>query len=332
MTSRTNFNSMVSGRLVAIGLVLLCGASAADAGRRVIRFTNNTGQACDDLHIETAQGTTVVWDRTTPFDSERGGADTKKHNLYNATVANGASATVAMDCDEETFIINRWWWTSGGNAFADGARVDDIKGDNGSNRLSFLDGPATGDGLVLVSVGGARAVWNTSPGMSPEHSAVEFLAFLDRFDDGEFDSISSVLEQPITVLFVGNWLGDESTNLHCEVLQPDSSQRLDLDPVPAGLALEVAGRCPGQVIATAYNAFPFSQVAFYYSLRDGQSPLPGCRGVSLDLGSPTLAGVIDADMNGVAILQGNAPRPACGRVRLQAADLQRCETSNVERL
>ena len=75
------------------------------------------------------------------------------------------------------------------------------------------------------------------------------------------------------------------------------------------------------------------RVAFVYSTRTGSFRIPNnqpCAGTVLGLGgTPTLAGT--AVGNPAIFDANNAPANACGRVFLQAVDLDTCETSNVIR-
>jgi len=295
----------------------------------VIRFTNTTGVVVDDLHIETRQGCTIDFTGTTPFDSERGVDGGSTHNLYNGSVPIGAEAKVTINSGSKTIEISKWWWTSGGNALRDGDRVGDVKKDDGGAVLAFYGGPARGDGQVLVAIGDQKRVFQTMPEMLPEQTAVEFMKFLDMFIEDDFDLVHNELVSPTQVVALGNLLGDPAVEIAVELLQPDSQQVLDLRPIDQRLQLLIDGACPGPVQLIATGAPPTAPVAFIYGFSEGEAPVPNCFGLMVDLQNPVIIGVAPADPFGQAILPGNAPPIACGRVLLQAVDVSGCATSSV---
>ncbi|MBL1216632.1 MAG: hypothetical protein D8M59_03975 [Planctomycetes bacterium] len=96
-----------------------------------------------------------------------------------------------------------------------------------------------------------------------------------------------------------------------------------------GFSLAVTGDCPGVMTASATGATPNAWVGFGYGYRSGQTKVPGCPGLYLDIDRAKEGGRAKADANGDASIQGRVPAGACGRVIVQAADLEACETSNV---
>ncbi|MBL1216633.1 MAG: hypothetical protein D8M59_03980 [Planctomycetes bacterium] len=97
----------------------------------------------------------------------------------------------------------------------------------------------------------------------------------------------------------------------------------------SGLSLVVTGDCPGIMTLTVSGATPGAWVGFGYGSSQGQTTVPGCPGVFVDIQNAKKAGKARADANGEAVLQGRAPSSACGRIIVQAADLDACSTSNV---
>lgn len=81
---------------------------------------------------------------------------------------------------------------------------------------------------------------------------------------------------------------------------------------------------------SAYGAKPGVRlVHFLYSLREGQTNVPGCPGVVLFLQRPVLLGSDVADSNGVATINVFVPGAARGvTVVLQALELDLCNESN----
>lgn len=321
-------NLQRSALAFALGSTLLGLAPSADAARRVITFQNNSGQVADDLHIETKQGCSVEWASTTPFNSERGVNGGSKHNLYNGTVPVAGTATVALTSDSETIEVEKWWWTSGGNALRDGARIGDVRSDNGGAILAAYDGRANGDGAVLVTIGDMADVFVTTPGADSILTALLFAEFLDRFQQDEFDLIHSGVISPNETLALGNLLGDEATELHVELLERDSGLRLEVRSSSARLQLSVAGECPGFTELQVSGAFPGGQVAYVYGFAPGSTPAPVCHGLVIAIAQPVLAGVAPVDPFGGSFFGGEVPPAACGRALVQALDLLGCAASN----
>lgn len=223
-----------SSRLAALSVLLVVTAATQALGAtRTINFVNNTGQNVDDLHLNLANGSTVDFAQTTPFQNERGVDGGTNHNLYGANVAANGTATVRLTSGSNKIKLNSWWWTLGGTAFQDGARVGTVRGDNGGATLSFTGGHAAGDGAVLVSVDGMNRVFNTIPGADPLQSMVMFQSLLTEMVDGDFELIHSLLEPSAEgVTYFGNVLGDETRELRTEILAQDSFQPMTLTPVP----------------------------------------------------------------------------------------------------
>lgn len=102
-----------------------------------------------------------------------------------------------------------------------------------------------------------------------------------------------------------------------------------------GLALFVEGSCPGRISLRVERSTPHDRVAFAYAFGEGSFTIPSgpCAGIELGLdASVALAGVARADGDGVALLEGDVPAAACGRVFVQALDVATCDTSSVQAL
>lgn len=228
--------------MAIISCIAIESVELAQAGTRKIDFVNNTGQVVDDLHLELANGSTIDFSQTTPFENERGVDGGSSHNLYGANVAAGGTATIRMTSTSNQIKINKWWWTSGGTALRDGARVGDVRGDDGGATLSVHDGLSAGDGSVLVSINGMERIYNTIPGADPLTTLSTFYQFVSSLSDGDFPLIHATFEPSTTRLagplmiggvdFFGNILGDESLELRAEILTQDSLQPLQLTTIP----------------------------------------------------------------------------------------------------
>lgn len=193
------------------------------SSEREITFTNKTGETVDDLHIEFTNKNTE-WDSDKPhtFNSVRHDAGKNSHNFYGTSIPNDGSATMTFTLNNGDITINRWWWTRGGNAIADGARVGEIKADNFTNNLSFNGGPATGNGLIRVSCQGINAMFNYIPGAPPEQTAVMFLNFMQA--NYNYDGIKRVfLNQtgPRQICVESNRLGNPVEEIQIEIIAMD---------------------------------------------------------------------------------------------------------------
>ncbi len=101
-----------------------------------------------------------------------------------------------------------------------------------------------------------------------------------------------------------------------------------------GLTLTAQTSCPGAGPARLEaRGGSGGRVAFVYSTRQGSFRIPNnqpCAGTTLGLGgTPTVAGT--ATGNPAVLNANNVPGSACGRLFLQAIDLNTCTTSNVVR-
>jgi len=101
----------------------------------------------------------------------------------------------------------------------------------------------------------------------------------------------------------------------------------------APISLTAAGPCPGQMTLTARGNTPGGTVAFARAMGIGSQQIPNgnpCAGTLLGLNQTAmLVGTRTADGQGVAAISGNVPANACGRIFVQAIDVQTCLTSNV---
>lgn len=99
------------------------------------------------------------------------------------------------------------------------------------------------------------------------------------------------------------------------------------------LTLNKQGPCPGLMTLTVNGATPGGQVAIVWGLTAPFVIPPGkpCVGTALGVTplNPNAFAVGVANAQGTATFTGNVPAAACGRIEVQAIDLQTCRTSNV---
>ena len=86
-------------------------AALLAGNEKTFTFTNGTGQAVNDLHIEWSRGVTVKADA--PFGTTSG-STTSRTDHSDGNVANGATGTVTVDWDGTMPKVKQWWWTNNG--------------------------------------------------------------------------------------------------------------------------------------------------------------------------------------------------------------------------
>ncbi|MBL1217873.1 MAG: hypothetical protein D8M59_10305 [Planctomycetes bacterium] len=102
---------------------------------------------------------------------------------------------------------------------------------------------------------------------------------------------------------------------------------------PSVLRLVTADSCPGPMRFTVTGGTPARKIAFVYAAGLGSVQVPPgypCAGITLGLNATvSLAGVVEADGSGVAVLDAHIPSRVCGQVYVQAVDLETCQATNV---
>ncbi|MFG0328964.1 MAG: hypothetical protein ACF8PN_03605 [Phycisphaerales bacterium] len=104
----------------------------------------------------------------------------------------------------------------------------------------------------------------------------------------------------------------------------DAEDVLYLDP-------PVPGRAGAMNTFFATGAEPGDLVYFLYGMRAGESEVPECDEIFVNLDRPVIFGTAVADSEGEAIVQARVPASARGReVLLQVVDHEACRVSNVQ--
>lgn len=99
-----------------------------------------------------------------------------------------------------------------------------------------------------------------------------------------------------------------------------------------GFSLFIDGFCPGEITLTALGATDGGRVLFVYGTDpNGTRAMPPgqpCEGVEFGLGDATKIKNVPV-VNGRAVLTGNVQPGSCGRIYVQALDLETCTLSEV---
>lgn len=107
-----------------------------------------------------------------------------------------------------------------------------------------------------------------------------------------------------------------------------------IEPMAAGLTVDIVGACPGAVTVDITGATPGGNVALVYGTNAGSFTNPNnpCQGITIDLRPPFLPGAprtLRADANGNLSVPANLPSSVCNSLLLQVVDLATCEVSNL---
>ncbi|MAW61284.1 MAG: peptidase S8 [Planctomycetes bacterium] len=138
-----------------------------------------------------------------------------------------------------------------------------------------------------------------------------------------------IIENPIA----GNWtvevFADEiNQDTHTETAAMDADYALAIrgvTDVSSGLALRIAsGTCGGNMTFEVDGNTPGGLVVWTYGTPGSYThPGPVCPGVEFDIANPTIASIGTADS-----VTAFVPANACGRIRVQALDVDSCNVSN----
>jgi hypothetical protein len=97
----------------------------------------------------------------------------------------------------------------------------------------------------------------------------------------------------------------------------------------AGPTLSKTGTCPGPVSLTVTDATPRGPVALLYGFPGSYTRGGGsCAGLTIGISQPTLAGIFNANVNGIASISFNSPPGLCGRSVI-GIDLRSCTATNI---
>lgn len=93
--------------------------------------------------------------------------------------------------------------------------------------------------------------------------------------------------------------------------------------------LQITGLCPGILFAKTVRSNPGDRVAYAYGYALGSAEVPPCPGMTADLLNPVLIKVLKADENGETRIHTQVWLGICGKVFVQAFNLDLCAKSQV---
>jgi hypothetical protein len=235
-TTTLTRSSLIPALIGAVlGAVLWQGVACAGPidATRVIRFVNrDIAAGATDLDITFVQGATIP--KKGAFSNDSGADGAIHHVLTGGSVGLNGDTSITVDTTSNKVTMKEWHWTPNGPSHTE----KDLS-------LTFLDGPATGNGLFAIDINGASNLFATTAGSTAAQSAVAFDQFLSGLQDSSgLSLISAVLTGPTTVDFVGNILGDPALELGFTVLAQDTTQPIvveDLNAIPEPSTLILLG-------------------------------------------------------------------------------------------
>lgn len=219
---------------------------AALGNAKQFKFTNNTGQHANDLHIEFSRTVTFhpnandpgtpIQDPTGTFKNASGsGASTVNlaEGVSGTGVANGASVTITVDwpSGSEPNLRSARWTKS--NTLSPGRNDwlgNPLRFDRANN--TWVMNTATGNGQYIVMIDQVPYPFQTISGADGMITAMMFADFIRSLPFGD------VLAQiDNSVLFTGNSLSD-GPNVEFIVIQQDLTQPVMSELIPSPLPSE----------------------------------------------------------------------------------------------
>ena len=202
--------------------------------RRPVEFKNTFSppdSIATDLHVELEGALQRGVESSTPFTGRWDEVTVPPGRIWNfypgvagESVPPGDVAKIVF-IDHGKIIIKKWWWTTGGDHQSRGTQLGPVyTKEKNIELISFIDEPATGDGIFLASISGVSDTFHTTAGQSRAQTLEGFCSFLDGFVQDGDTLISHFPESDSSVIFVGNLLGDPADSLHAEILVQDSTQ------------------------------------------------------------------------------------------------------------
>lgn len=320
---------MVAGSTAVAIALFGSGASAVSAGERTFEFENKTGQDANDLHVWFRNGVTPQRDggKYGEFDNWNGTRGSSKHDFDGGTVEKDKTTKIRFTSGSRRIRLEKYRWTKDGRYIGNTVvpQATGVRFEPGS--------PAQGNGQILVTVDGHADIFQMQPGMDAIMAAEEFQRFIESFVriQDNFDLIEEERMDANELWLSSNLLGNPETEMQVELLQQDFGLPTQLIPGDQYQwpTLEIQGLCPGPVTLLAGPYLPGQDVAFAYGLQSGETMVPPCPGVFLELHAPQLIAIVPTDAFGMAVLPGDAPPVACGLVHVQAVNLAECDPTNV---
>jgi hypothetical protein len=146
-------------------------------------------------------------------------------------VANGSSLVMTFEFTGTKPELDKAWWTFTNSLTDLGTNAKPLKVvDAKINDWAMV--PATGDGVLAVTIDRTRSLFQTTPGDSGQVTAMKFAQFIDSLPFGDMMRLAGN-----QVTYNGLAYSDDLDNLVVDVLHQDSSQPVTISSVPEPTSL-----------------------------------------------------------------------------------------------
>ena len=203
------------------------------------KFTNKTGAKALDLHLKfnkpvtwtgdtPKQNPTETFKRATPANNPTVGL-AKGPGTEGTGVPKDKSVTIEFNYEGTKPKLKQAWWTFTNN------HVVPANSEQGAVPLRVVDElknewamtPATGDGLVAVTIDRFQSIFRPTPGDDGAESAARFAQFISAMPYGDVLDFTGG-----QVIYTGRSYSDDMNNVIVDVLRQDSTQPVDVAQVP----------------------------------------------------------------------------------------------------
>lgn len=235
-------------RPIAAALMLVAAAAGPALGDQdQWKFTNTTGTDAQDLHLKWKKGV-PTWPggaptqdpaNTFPGASGSGTANTNFRKAFTGTgVANNGSVVMTFEFTGTKPVLEKAWWTFNNSLETLGDDAKPLKVVD-PKKNEWVMAPATGDGLLAVTIDGTRSFFETTAGDTGQATAARFAQFIGAMPYGDVMEFANN-----QVTYNGLSYGDRVDNLVVDVLRQDSTQPVAVSVVPEPTALAALAMAP----------------------------------------------------------------------------------------
>jgi hypothetical protein len=196
--------------------------------------------AAQDLHLKWKRGT-PSWPGGTPTQNPPGsfpgasGSGSSTTNFRQAVtgsgVANNGSLVMTFEFTGSKPELEKAWWTYTNSLTDLGSTAQPLHVvDPKINEWAMV--PATGDGVLAVTIDRSRSFFQTTPGDSGLVTAQKFAQFIDQLPFGDVMSRAAS-----SVTYNGLSYSDDADNLIVQVMRQDTTQPVTISTVPEPTSL-----------------------------------------------------------------------------------------------
>lgn len=296
MATLERFAKLAVASATVIALSGALGLATTAYGKETeIKFTNNSGQKADDLHVEFQRGSLEVTGMTPkdalPLNDASDSRSTVnfRAGLSGKGVAVGDSVVIKFKYSGSDPKVKCAWWTNGNTLTPTGNHKKGTQGtgdyipDGELNlktdlTLAWAGSRGAGDGVYMVMIDSQPRDFITFPGDTPDSVSARFATFIQEWQYGLV-----LAEEPGFVQCTGLSYFTDIPNIQIDVLQQDSQLELFIDD--CNMQLDVFNLVAGERAQfTVTDHHEGQVVAIVYSLKPGYTGINGTFGYCGSLG------------------------------------------------